>query len=238
MAMLAQATLAALSIQAQVPFQNLNFESATLSPVTVNGSPPVYVPVSCALPGWSAYLGTSQQTQVIQNVYGHGQAIVAILGPNYPAAGWPPGLFNAGVIDGNYSVLLQSGVDPTTGDVEGVSIAQTGTVPQGFQSLEFEAWQPLATEFSISFNGVNLSPFVLGTGANYTLYGVNISPFVGQTGSLEFTADYNATGGASWLGLDDIAFCTQAVPEPSPLIMTGIGGLLVALCRRFVPKRP
>jgi hypothetical protein len=54
---------------------------------------------------------------------------------------------------------------------------------------------------------------------------------------LEFTADF-VTSGASWLGLDDIAFSTQAVPEPNPLALTGIGALLFALFRRFAPKQP
>jgi hypothetical protein len=42
----------------------------------------------------------------------------------------------------------------------------------------------------------------------------------------------------SELILDDISFSsTSAIPESSPLALTGLGGLLIALYRRFAPKR-
>jgi hypothetical protein len=223
---------------AQGTFQNLNFESATLSPVPVDG-PVVYVPISAGLPGWTGYLGTVQQTQIIQNNYALSLAGIDILGPNYPAASSLSSSFlYPGVIDGNYSVLLQAGADsPENGLTEGASIAQTGIVPLGSQSLQFRAWTtaPYAV-FTVSFNGTDLSPVALGTGVNYTLYGVNISPYDGQTGPLEFTAD-SVNPGSSWLGLDDIAFSPQVIPEPSPLVLTGVGALVFALYRRLAPKR-
>jgi len=194
----------------------------------------VYVPVSSALPGWTAYIDSVQQTQVQQNAYDTGLAVIDIFGPNYPAAEPSPGIV-PGVIDGNYSVLLQAGAEPgTSGVTTGVSIAQTGTVPDDDQWMQFRAWETYWTGFTVSFDGNSLSPVVLGTGANYTLYGVNIAPYSGQTGQLEFTADF-VTPGSSWLGLDDIAFA--ATPEPSPLVLTGIGGVLFALYRRFALKR-
>jgi hypothetical protein len=52
---------------------------------------------------------------------------------------------------------------------------------------------------------------------------------------LEFTADFN--GSFNFVVLDDIAFSTQAIPEPSPLALTGVGALVFALYRRFAPKR-
>jgi hypothetical protein len=212
-------------------FQNLDFESATLSPVPP-GPPPTWVSVSSAIPGWTAYLGAVQQAEVVQNDYSLGQASIDIFGPNYPTAGNLPGAI-PGIIDGNYSVLLQQGGNPLgNGTLVNASIAQTGFVPLGSQSLQFKAWTTPFTEFSVSFDGNNLSPVALGSGANYTLYGVNISSYDGQTGPLEFTADFSGTG-ASWLGLDDIAFSTQAVPEPSPVILTGIGSLVLVLRRRW-----
>jgi hypothetical protein len=234
-AILASVAIGSLLAHAQGTFINLDFESADLSPVPPNQGG-VQVPVGSALPGWTAYIGTDQQSQVTQNDYGHGLAQIDVFGPNYPAAGWPPSPDNPGVIDGNYSVLVQSGFLSDGITPENVSIAQTGTVPIGYQSLEFKAWPTFANEFSVSFNGNNLSPVMLGTGPNYILYGVDISPYAGQTGQLEFTADF-VTPGASWLGLDDIAFSPSAVPEPSPLVLTGIGGLLIGLYRRFARGR-
>jgi hypothetical protein len=215
-------------------FQDLDFESATLSPS--QGS--VYVSAASALPGWSAYLGTTLQTQVYQNGYTTGAPSIDIFGPNYASTG-SESQFDPGIIDGNYTVFLQSGfVEGTLG--ANASIEQNGTIPPGTVSLQFRAWvfaSPTSI-LSVSFNGNSLSPVVIGSGPNYILYSANISSYAGQTGELEFTSVFNSQG-PSWNELDDITFSTTAVvPEPSPLALTGIGGLLLALCRRFTPKRP
>jgi hypothetical protein len=226
-------TLAASAIHAQQPFTNLNFESANLFPIPP-GSYNVLVPVTSALPGWTAYIGSVQQAQVLQNDYTLGQASVDIFGPNYPAAGWSPNVYNPGTIDGSYSVLLQAGGDPiVNGQLDSVSLTQYGTVPLAVQSLEFKAWTLSSTEFSVSFDGNNLSPVVLGNGANYTLYGVDISSYGGQSGILDFTALFSGTG-ASWLGLDDITF--SAAPEPSIVALTAIGGLLFRVRKWFARR--
>jgi hypothetical protein len=227
------ATCAALSTNAQT-FTNLNFESATPStPISGPLGPGVlYQPVGLALPGWTAYLGAVQQTEVIQNSYGFGTAEVILFGPNYPAAGSGPG-----IIDGDYSVLLQAGADPVSSALESASISQTGVVPIGIQSLDFAAWTTSFTEFSVSFDGINLSPVALGSGPNSTtIYGVNISSYDGQTGPLEFSALFSGTG-ASWLGLDDISFSTTVLsPEPNMVALSGIGGLLLA-ARMWLARR-
>ncbi len=219
------AALAALSAHAQ-RFQDLNFEQA--NPVVDPGGQfwPNDVTAASALPGWTAYVGDVQQTDVIQNAYGEGEAEIDIFGPNYPAAGPSPGVI-PGTVDGNYSVLLQSGGEPQDDDVTvNALIAQYGTVPLGDQSLQFKAWTTPWTEFAVSFDGNNLSPVLLGSGANYTLYGVNISSYAGDSSTLEFTAIFSGKG-ESWLGLDDITFSTTVVsPEPSIVALTAIGGLL------------
>src|ERR1700722_19387750 len=83
------------SSEGQGTFQNLNFESANLSPTPSSG-PPLYVPIASALPGWIAYTGADEVTQVLQNNYTLGQASVDIFGPNYTTAGppneGPPGI--------------------------------------------------------------------------------------------------------------------------------------------------
>jgi hypothetical protein len=227
-------TFATLSAHAQGTFQNLDFESADLSPIPPNEGPLVYVSVTSALPGWEAYLGSTPDTQILQNNYTRGEASVDILGPNYPAAG---SFLTPGVIDGNYSVLLQAGGIPQESGTTTASIAQTGTVPLGSESIQFKAWETPFTQFTVSLGGNILTPVALGNGANYTLFGASIpSSLDGQSAQLEFTVDF-VNPGASWLGLDDISFSPQAVPEPSPFVFSGIGGLLFALYRRFAPKQ-
>jgi hypothetical protein len=71
----------------------------------------------------------------------------------------------------------------------------------------------------------------VGSVGNYTIFGGNISEWAGQTEQLTFSSSFQ-----NFL-IDDISFSTQAVPEPSPLALTGVGGLLFALYRRLAPKR-
>ena len=217
-------------------FVNLDFESANLAP-----SPPnqvKYVPIASALPGWTASAGSAPINQVMQNSFDFGTANVSILGPNYPAAGPQSQADSAvGTLDGHYTVLLQAGGginpngDPTTVNT---SISQTGTIPFGYKSIEFKAWQSYST-FSVSFDGNTLPLVPIDLTANYNIYGVDISAYAGQTGPLDFTAIFGS--GLSLVELDDITFSTQAVPEPSPLILTGFGGLIFLLRRRLVANR-
>jgi hypothetical protein len=219
---------AVLSAQAQGTFQNLDFESAML-PSVPPGQSGGTVPISAAIPDWIGYFGSAQVTDAFHNDTSLGAPEIDILGPQ-----WNGG---PGIIDEDYSVYLQPGEIGTT-----VSIAQSGTVPSGSQTLMFDAWQPpFATPFSVSFGGDPLFPVVLSSGQSasgqaYNVYGASIASFAGQTGQLEFTVypnNYNS------LLLDDISFSpTAVIPEPSPLALTGIGGLLFALYRRIAPKCP
>jgi hypothetical protein len=225
----------ALTASAQGTFQNLDFEEA--NPVVDPGGQfyPYDVTATSAFPGWTVYLGNIQQTDVLQDLYTSGQASVDVFGPDYPAAG-ANGNLNPGTIDGHYSTLLQAGNLPGSQALVGASIVQTGTLPSDTQSIEFKAWQPFLTPFTVSFNGIPMAPVILGSGPNYTLYGANIPLSYGTTGPLEFTSDYSDTG-ESWLGLDDISFSDMAVtPEPNPLILTGIGGLIFAM-RQMIRHR-
>ena len=230
---------AALSVQGQVAFQDLDFQSATLAPTSGPGG---LVPVSAALPGWSGSIGDVQVTQVQQNSYDAGTAVIDIFRPNFAPVGQGFG-FGEGIIDGNYTVFLQSGASPTTeGLGVNTSLYQTGTIPADAQSLEFKTWSYVPTaSFSVSFAGNSLSPVLLssvpnGPGiASVNLYGVNISAFAGQTGELEFTSIFNNQG-ASWTELDDITFSPNAVPEPSTLSLVVMGVAALA-ARRWRANR-
>jgi hypothetical protein len=213
------AILCGQDINAQSGFQNLNFESATLSPSSGNN----FVPISAALPGWTAYLGATQQTEVLQNGSTEGAPSIDIFGPNYSSAGPQGAGFAPGLIDGKYTVLLQSSSPgPGSGNA---TIEQDGTIPLGIQSLEFKAWAwyPPTAIMAVSFNGNTLAPVAIGNGPNYTLYAANVSSFAGQTGELAFSAVFNFAG-PSWIEFDDISLSN--VPEPSAMTLISIGGLL------------
>jgi hypothetical protein len=205
-------------------FQNLNFESANVaaSPAELY---PNYVSIGSALPNWTAYLGADQQTQVGYNAPANSTASITLIGPTWNSSRL---VYNVGIIDGNYSVVLQTGANPTgsAAITENASIAQNGTVPSTAQSLQFDAYE--TTPLSVSFNGNVLIPVALSSGVSadglpYTLYGANISAWAGQTGELEFTADFKSY---NFVVLDDITFSTTAVvPEPSVLALMVMGGL-------------
>jgi hypothetical protein len=228
---------AAGSAQAQGTFQNLDFESASVA-ASPSESYPNLVSIASALPGWTGYLGADQQTQVGYNAPANSTASITLIGPTWNSAN--VGIYGVGIIDGSYSVDLQTGAAPNNGPTAlNASIEQNGTVPSTANSLLFEADE--TTPLSVSFNGSALVPIALSSGVSaegvpYTLYGANISAWAGRTGELEFTSEANSS--ANFVVLDDISFSTMAIPEPSPLALTGIGALVFALYRRFAPKRP
>ncbi len=65
----------------------------------------------------------------------------------------------------------------------------------------------------------------------YTEYGFDVSAYAGQVGTLQITTTVPNGNGLGGFEFDDISFSQTAVtPEPSPLILYGISGLL--LCAR------
>jgi hypothetical protein len=214
-------SIVSAKIIAQGTFQNLNFEQA--NPVMANGGPyyPYGVTAASALPYWTVDVGGVQQTSIPENAPSLGAPQVTLISSAYM---FPP------PIDGNYSVLLEGSDGPGL-----PAISQTGLIPAGSQSLLFEA-QPGSAALEVLV-GSQVVPFsAVGTGVNYTLYGANISAWAGDTEELTFSAQESTVGLNNWL-IDDISFSTQTVPEPSPLALTGVGGLLFAVYRRFAHKR-
>lgn len=209
------------------PFQNLDFEMA--NPVSTGDPNEPFVIAASAFPGWTAYCGTVQQTEVFQNDTSTGQAIADIFGPTSP----PPIAGVPGIIDGKFSAGIQGGADPHTGGSVSTSLEQTGLFPAGDQSLEFKAWGQLPG-LSVAINGNTLPLFALATTANYTLFGVDTSSYAGQTGTLSFV-DTPPSGAVGLVELDDITFSTSSVPEPNPAILLTLGSLVFAIRRRITP---
>jgi hypothetical protein len=229
------AAFAALSPHASA-FQNLNFERAN-PVIDPNGFYyPLDVTAASALPGWTAYVGDVQQTDVILNALSDGTATVDIFGPGWNSV-------HPGIIAGNYSVMLQSGLLNDGVTPENASIAQFGTLPLAIQSLQFKAWSVFPTaNFSVSFAGNTLSPVVLSSGQSasgqdYNVYGVNLASYAGQYGQIEITALFNQGVDAGNMELDDISFSTTVVsPEPNIVALTAIGGLLFT-ARKWFARR-
>jgi hypothetical protein len=217
----------------QPSFANLGFESAQVAP-----SPPTfftYAPVASAIPVWTVEVGGVQTTQVIYNGFYGSTAGVALFGP-----GWTQQAQNEyhyGVLDGNYTVLLESGGGLGTGEFGNASIAQTGFVPFGTQSLQFETGANSLSIYgglTVSFDGSNLPLTVVSTGQSssglaYDVMGADIAPYAGQVGQLEFTSGISGAPDGydyAYVLLDDITFSPQTVPEPTILSLTLISGLL------------
>jgi hypothetical protein len=213
------------SINAQGTFQNLNFESANVT----GYSPGNMVPISVALPSWSAYFNSSLSgiepaTQISYDGISTGGPVISLVDDNVGVSHFDP-------LQGNYSVILFGGVGVSA------SIDQTATITAGTQSLMMDAWSYDASPI-VAINGVPINMIPLQTFANYTLYGGTVpAADVGPSVTLSFTEPAPATGGPSEFELDNIAFSSNAVPEPSPLALTGFGGILFALYRRFAPNR-
>jgi hypothetical protein len=213
-------TFALLLISTQAGFSqgfvNLDFESAKVIPLTTGGFfPPYSVATTNAVPGWSVYYGSSQQSQITYNDPALGSTFTWLVATN--------GL----QISGNFSVQLQGG-----GTFPSASISQTGLVPNGTASLQFEAQSSLAAipgSLLVSLGGQNIPFFALSTGPNYTLFGGDVSAFAGQIAQLTFSA---LQGGANNWTLDNIQFSPSAVPEPSTLALGALVTLLLGF-RRF-----
>ncbi len=213
--------LSRTSVLWALPFENLDFESATVSNLPPDTEESVSV--TAALPGWTAYFGTNQITEVGHNIITLGSVNVGVWGPNYGFA-IPP-------LQGDYSAILQPG---SFGNLQGLSasIAQTGLVPSSAKSMQFLAALAFTNDLVVTLGGQTLAVVSLGS----NLYGCDVSAFTGSVENLEFTIAYNNDHGNDLNFLDDITFSTQAVPEPSPMSLL-LAGVTVLGIRRFTSRK-
>ena len=201
----------------QGTFRNLDFESANL-PLVFPGQSGGSVSSIDALPGWTAFLGTNQVTQVLYNDATLGNASIDIVGIY-----WRYG----GTVEGSYTLILQPGSNPFSGNINDYidsSVEQTGLVPASAKSIQLKA---SGYSFSVSFAGQALSLIPMGTGANYTLYGADISSFAGQVGTLRLTGLTTLAQPSTTDSFDSIVFSTQAIPEPGVFGLAALGALLL-----------
>lgn len=202
-----------IDLRGQGTFRNLDFEQSQI-PQT---QPPGQVAASLALPFWTVYYGSAQQSQVAWNEFSVGSPQVSLYGPGSIMA----------PMDGGYSVSI-------FGSVTGASISQVGLVPSNARSVVFKAQIPPNEQagVSISVGGVTLPLFEVFNGPNYILYEANVTPFAGLQEELRFSAAWNGVGPSYW-NIDDIVFSTAAVPEPSALSLFMIGPLFIGVVWRW-----
>lgn len=201
-------------------FANLDFQSANIPNSTSSGS---FVSITDAIPGWTGYLGTDQQTPVLYNALAIGAANLAILGTNYNY----PGL----LIPGNpYTVVLQAGYDGAPENVS-ASIAQTALIPTTAESILFTASFPYAAGWQVTIDGQVVPVSQVGTvSSNYGIYVGDVSVFAGQIEELKFTALSDGVPTVN-LYLGSISFSSTAVPEPSELALGALGAFLFSFRR-------
>jgi hypothetical protein len=178
-------------------FVNLDFENANLSSYN-----PGLVPVSDAIPSWTAYLGGVAQANIYYDATPNQIGIY---------------IYDSTALQGDYSVLIQG--TPT----EPASIGQTGTIPATAQSL---TWWGIGAE--VSFEGQPLPFSAIGYTTHYTIYEADVSAFAGQTGQLLFTSSH--FGPALGETIDNIQF--SLIPEPGVSSLLALGGLSFIYHRR------
>jgi len=190
-------TLLASSVAKAAPFYNLDFELAK------NFLPPIPegsyggmegVEVTNALPGWSVYVGSTEQTRVLHNNMCLGSSCVAIIAPEWS---W-------GIAEGECTPLLQAGP-------EEVSIAQIGNVPASARSIRFLA-TPNHDKFTISIGGQQLNVVVLSTNGSWATYGADISQYAGSNTELRVTHVQDFSGDTYNFSVDAITFSAEPIP--------------------------
>jgi hypothetical protein len=208
---------------AQGNFQNLGFENANVS----SFAPGASVPTISAFPGWQALIGGIPTSQVPYDDETLGAASIDLFDNK---SGYTP-------LQGNYTAFLQSAMIPIMSTA--VALSQTGTIPIGTQSIELYANQEEGSTFTVTLSGQTINMVALQSFSSYTLYGGNVSAWAGQSANLTITElpPSNEEFSPCLLQLDNITFSTTSVPDSDPFVLTGLGGTLFALYRRFAPKR-
>ena len=205
-------------------FVNLDFNSAQLS---AYGAGPAFVPASDAIPGWTVYLGTNQQTTVLYNSITLGDGNVSIIGTNAPF----PYLVSP-IPGNNYTVVLEAGPNPSSSSPNSVnaSIAQSGLIPATAQSILFTASipSPLVAGFQVTIAGQVIPVTEISCiDTYYAMYEGNVSAFAGQIAELEFTDLASTESTEGNLNLGAISFSSSPIPEPGTLGLLATGGLLI-----------
>ena len=205
---------------AQGTFRNLNFEETTLpySSNVVGG-----VSATEAFPGWTVYYGSAPQTEVGYNVNRAWPSIMLWSRDYWGIPAFPVhfGLFSA---------------VPFPSEVETVSLAQVGNIPDGVNALTFQTYGLFNANSLEVFFGGNRVPleFISGPSMLRHDWRADLSGLAGQSGELRITANLqpNAPGVTA---LDNLQFV--AIPEPRVWVLFLAGTALLLAARTCSRKR-
>ncbi len=211
-ALLVTQTFATMAL-AQGNFTDLDFEAAQLP--FPPSSQPQTISVSRALPGWSLFFWSQQETSMYYNNISAGGPAASLIDENFRDT------YDGSVVDGSYSLILYAG-----GGASNPSwISQSGTVPTDSMSLQFVSFAGQdSTHLQVFFGGTSLAYRPLRAfSPGYTVYGADISQFAGQSGELKFVVpSWPQIPYLNHAILDDIQF---VVPEPRTWALLCFGGL-------------
>jgi hypothetical protein len=193
-------------VHPQGAFGNLDFEQAIAPLVPDAGG---RVPIASALPGWTGYVGGSQVS------------VVRYDGRNIDAAGisvfdrLPPQFLQP--LQGNYSAWLER--SSVFAGQQSAAIAQVGEIPAGMKSIVFlSSSTDIRYLPQVTFAGHTIPLVELGANT----LGGDVSSFAGDTGELRFTAPPDTAD-----LLDSIEFSPVAIPEPTAMVLSLLGVLVV-----------
>jgi|HubBroStandDraft_5_1064220.scaffolds.fasta_scaffold232400_1 hypothetical protein len=203
-------------------FADLDFENAVIVPASSSPYYPYAVYASEALPGWMVgsgnYLGVSTINYDDTSL---GATSVQLFGVDSQYSE-PP-------LAGNFSIDLYGGVTSAAG----ASISQTAVVPSGAAAIEFIASG--SSQFGallVSLGGQDISYSAISVGPDFTTYAANIPPALAdQIETLSFTA---TEGDNNYWEIDNIGFSPNSVPEPTTLVLAGLGVISVLYLRHKV----
>lgn len=203
-------------------FENLNFESAVITPV--GGDIYQRVVFEDALPGWTGQVGGVTENLALFNNRFLDSAGIGLQGPGSLSP----------VFQGNDMATLMAGGRLGSEEWVDASLVQTGLVPADARSLRFAASLSGApgSSFEVSLGGQALPLQVLETTDTYRYYGIDVSLLAGEISTLAFTVHPVPGVGGGYLELDAIRFSPLAVPEPDTFWLAISGALVVLLFRR------
>jgi hypothetical protein len=215
-------------------FQDLDFEQAQLVPSSEGYGSGVVL--SNAFPGWQATVQGSPTAFAIYDALILDYNAVGIYDAITTGTNTCPAMF------GKYSAYLQS---EYTGDGPAdAELAQTGLIPSTAKSIWF-ATAPFSLEpnpdaqpsdllLKFSINGQNVTYVAMDTETNYVLWAADVSSLTGTVSEIRFALQ---AGVGVAVGLDDIYFSSEAVPEPGALSLVAVGiSLLGFMLFRARPK--
>jgi hypothetical protein len=199
-------------------FQNLDFESVQI--VHTGDFSPDSVNLSKALPHWQGTVENSPVSFAIYDAMVLDYNAVGIYDTDPLQDGGPGPMF------GKYSAYLESSWNGTSVPAD-AEISQTGLIPSNTKSIWFATapfllaynMQPDDVKPLFSVNGQSISYTAMDVETNYTLWAADVSSFANTTAEIRFALKVRA-GGA--VGLDNVSFSPQEVPEPSTLGLTAL----------------